>query len=252
MAQLSPRPAAPGGCCCSTASRGLLPFSWTTMGSIPVCGLPAAGCCITGCSRALGGRASRAATSSSSLTSPAMAGGTLGSSPWLCPPHRPSRQRGGGVRRWQSLRAEQRQAPAAGRRSSAGTYLLVGEAVEHGHQEALEGQQRSQPPQHPFSRGWNELSDPWPLLGAVGAEPPCQCCPRAREAASCLLSTRAGRVCVPLLGTPACVWAQGRASWKRDSSPRSCSVVCPGKGEDMACCHLTWKELRKRVKKTLM
>lgn len=34
--------------------------------------------------------------------------------------------------------------------------------------------------------------------------------------------------------------------------PNSCSMVCPGQSKDMSRSHLTWKELRKRVKNTLM
>lgn len=58
----------------------------------------------------------------------------------------PQTERGGG---WQSHRPRQGRAPAPGGEAAAGMYLLVGEAVEHGHQEPLEGERASEPPAPP-------------------------------------------------------------------------------------------------------
>jgi len=69
---------------------------------------------ITGRSRAPGGRASRAATSSSSLTSPATPGEMTRAFPWPCPPRQRSRCGAG----WQNHQPRQGRAPAPGRTCS--------------------------------------------------------------------------------------------------------------------------------------
>lgn len=75
-----------------------------------------------------------------------------GAYPWLCPPCRHSvgwgRRAGGAV---------------AG--TGTGRYLLVGKAVQHGHQEALQGEPGVSPPLPSLSWGWDGLRLPQATSG---------------------------------------------------------------------------------------
>lgn len=140
----------------STASCSPQPGPVAIVGSSPSA-LP--GHRLTGHSRAPGGRASRAATSSSSQTSPAMEGREQGLSPGCALPA----GTGWGGEAGQEL-------PWQGQ--GQGRYLLVGKAVQHGHQEALQGEPGVSPPRCPsLGLGWAR-APPRSLLGAFRAEVP--------------------------------------------------------------------------------
>lgn len=142
----------------STASCSPQPGPVATVASSPSA-LP--GHHLTGHSRAPGGPASRAATSSSSRTSPAMEGREQGLSPGCARPAGPG---------WAGEAGQE--LPWQGQGQGQGRYLLVGKAVEHGHQEALQGEPGVSPPRCPsMGLGWAQ-APPRPLLGAFRAEIP--------------------------------------------------------------------------------